>query len=240
MTDDDRFNVKTLDYTRIHRKLKAGESEAKWDKFREHLIREWFGLYDEGLGQLGYEPEGDNDTYTMGAFMYSSDNTLDPELSDRWWERHREDCRIVAVHGFSIPAPEKRDSSRMSYHANTWVREFGSHRNELPFDKGHYIAHSIGGEIDNGIFAQRRDINRGWNEIGKLYRSMERYALDYPGVFVFSRPIYGDGSTHPFFIEYGILKEDGEWWIEVFPNRYTYTPFQGREAAPEWRKQSWR
>jgi pimeloyl-ACP methyl ester carboxylesterase len=203
-------------------------------------VWEWFQLYNEQLAALGYEADGDSDTYAWGSFQYSCDSTIDPGLSDRWWKVHREDCRIVAVNGFSTPITEKRDASRMRYFMNSWVREFGAHRNELPFDKGHFIAHSIGGQIDNGIFAQRRDINRGWHELGRLYRSMERFALNNPGVFVFSRPIYGDGSTCPFFIEYGILKADGTWWVEVFPNRYTFTPFRGLESAPEWRKKSWR
>jgi hypothetical protein len=204
------------------------------------LIAEWFRLYGEQLTALGYEPEGDSDTCGWGSFEYSCDSTLDPELSDRWLQQHREDCRIVAVHGIATPIGRKRDATRIRYHMNSLVREFGSHRNELPFDKGHFIAHCIGGQIDNGTFAQRRDINRSWRELGRLYRRMENYALAHPGVFVFSRPIYGDGSTCPFFIEYGILRTDGTWWVDVFPNRYTYTPFTGRDGMPEGRLKFWR
>ncbi len=109
---------------------------------------------------------------------------------------------------------------------------------EFAWDKGHFIAHTIGGHVDNGLFAQVRDINRGWGNDPKLkaYRAMETYARDHPGTFVFSRPIYGDGTEHPFFVEYGLLKEGREWWVEVFPNRYRFEPFNGFESAPDWRR----
>ena len=42
-------------------------------------------------------------------------------------------------------------------------------------DKGHFIAHAIGGGLDMNIFSQARDLNRGISEQGKVYRLMERY-----------------------------------------------------------------
>lgn len=240
MDDQDRLAIATLDYTNLLRSSDALRDEGTWSTFRSLLERMWFDLYIENLLAHGYANEGDLESYNQGAFTYSVDNTIDSALEDSWWQEHRENARIVCVHGHSAPATEKRDASRMRFHANTWVREFGESRGALPFDKGHFIAHTVGGVIDMGIFAQRRDINRGWSPLGRTFRSMERYVQEIPGSFVFSRPIYGDGSTQPFFLEYGILKEDGAWWIEVFPNRYTYTPFRGPDSVPEWRMKSWR
>src|SRR5216683_3042649 len=46
------------------------------------------------------------------------------------------------------------------------------------WDKGHFIAHSIGGAVDCAevnVFVQLRAPNRGWSEAGKRFREMEAY-----------------------------------------------------------------
>lgn len=48
---------------------------------------------------------------------------------------------------------------------------------------------------------------------------MEAYCLQNPGVTFFSRPVYADESAHPALIEVGVLKIDGEFWIETLQNR---------------------
>lgn len=90
------------------------------------------------------------------------------------------------------------------------------------WDKGHFIAHSIGGAVDRAeinIFTQRRDLNRGWSEEGKTFRAMEEYCLERPGTFCFARPLYSDGSSRPTFLEFGLCKSDGTLWVERFDNR---------------------
>ncbi|HET6993246.1 MAG TPA: hypothetical protein VFJ43_18065, partial [Bacteroidia bacterium] len=90
------------------------------------------------------------------------------------------------------------------------------------WDKGHFIAHTIGGAIDGieaNVFVQKRDLNRGWSEEGKLFREMEKYGVIHPNTFCFNRPIYEDQSAKPSFYEYGILKDENNLWIECFDNR---------------------
>lgn len=194
----------------------------------------WYDLYYQQLEALGYENDGEPFIYKDGTFMYCSDYSSDADVKERWCSAFREDWRIVAVYGFSVHTPEVRDDHRLAGLYDAFTREIGATASDPKFDRGHYIAHSLGGRTENGVFGQRRDINRPWSELGRLYRSMETYARKNPGTFVFSRPIHGDGSTHPFFFEYGILLPDWTWWVEVFPNRYTYTPYRGSSAWPEW------
>ena len=76
-------------------------------------------------------------------------------------------------------------------------------------------------QCELNVFVQRRDLNRGWSVAGKRFRSMEKYCFSNPGTFCFSRPIYSlaDGSSKPVAVEFGVLKADGELWVEVFDNQ---------------------
>jgi hypothetical protein len=76
-------------------------------------------------------------------------------------------------------------------------------------------------QCELNVFVQRRDLNRGWSVAGKRFRSMEKYCSSNPGTFCFSRPIYSfaDGSSKPVAVEFGVLKADGELWVEVFDNQ---------------------
>jgi hypothetical protein len=122
----------------------------------------------------------------------------------------RPDDRVVAAYGRSRPAEAKRDASR--------IRGFGKlEGGRGPRDKGHFMAHSMGGSLDINIFPQHPDVNRGRGEY-RLYRKMERYAAAHPGTFVFSRPIYLDSGWVPHALEYGILLPEPRFWIERFPN----------------------
>jgi len=55
-------------------------------------------------------------------------------------------------------------------------------------------------------------------EQGKLYRTMERYCYNNGGTFCFSRPVYDDASSVPRWLEFGLLRDDGSLWVEVFEN----------------------
>ncbi|MBC7947441.1 MAG: hypothetical protein H7Y42_06150, partial [Chitinophagaceae bacterium] len=85
-------------------------------------------------------------------------------------------------------------------------------------DKGHFMAHTIGGGLEVNIFAQCRDINRGWSKRGKVYRSMEKHCAKNAGTFCFNRPIYSEDTNRPCMIEFGVLMEDGKLWVEKFDN----------------------
>ncbi len=123
------------------------------------------------------------------------------------------ESRVVGVLGLSNPTSERRDASRL----RGWVGATEEYLGENT-DKGHFIAHTIGGGLEVNIFAQRRDINRGWSERGKVFREMEKYCARRAGIFCFNRPIYSEDTSRPWMIEFGLLMESGELWVERFEN----------------------
>lgn len=89
-------------------------------------------------------------------------------------------------------------------------------------DKGHFIAHSIGGEVvaaETNVFLQRRDLNRGWSEAGKIFRQMEVSAQQNPGSLFFHRAIYLVESTTPDFLEVGLCLPGQTLQVASFDNR---------------------
>ncbi|HEV2695010.1 MAG TPA: hypothetical protein VG347_19100 [Verrucomicrobiae bacterium] len=124
--------------------------------------------------------------------------------------------RVVVAFGCSSPQELARDDYRLKGWVGKTEKAFGKH-----WDKGHFIAHSLGDAVDGveaNVFVQRRDLNRGWSEEGKLFREMESFCVSNPGTFCFCRPLYADQSAKPAFIEFGILKGD-DFWVEIFDNR---------------------
>ena len=127
------------------------------------------------------------------------------------------EARLIGVLGSSSPKTTDRDDYRLKGWIGPTEKIFGR-----GWDKGHYIAHTIGGAIDGleaNVFVQRRDLNRGWSAAGKRYREMEKYCVSNPHTFCFSRPLYIDQTSKPAFIEFGVLKQSDELWIERFDNR---------------------
>lgn len=119
--------------------------------------------------------------------------------------------RVIGVFGTSSRAQECRNRRRTKIEL---IEELeGTQR-----DDGHFMARSIGGDLDVNLFSQDRLLNRGWSSQGKIYRRMEKYCREQEGTFCFSRPIYCDGSNVPRWLEFGVLKSDGTLWVEVFDN----------------------
>jgi hypothetical protein len=121
--------------------------------------------------------------------------------------------RLVVVFGRSRQRYTKRDKNRMRGFLGPSSEVFGDN-----YDKGHFIGHAIGGNLDVNLFPQRRDINQGLSIRGKVFRKMEKYCLENPGTFCFHRPIYCDRSWHPCMIEFGLLTKEKSIWIEKFEN----------------------
>lgn len=127
------------------------------------------------------------------------------------------DGRLIVVCGRSRPTPRKRDDYRLK----GWVGKL-QQSPDIKLDKGHFIGHSLGGAVDGvevNVFIQRRDLNRGWSEAGKLYRKMEAYCVRHPNTFCFSRPMYASNLYGPSFLDFGILTSDGRLWVNRFDNR---------------------
>ncbi len=76
------------------------------------------------------------------------------------------------------------------------------------YDIGHFLPHSAGGPIDINFFIQERRLNRGWSEQGKRYRWLENIVFSHPGTFFFVRPVYGDLSSIPLYLEWGALLDE--------------------------------
>ncbi|MEK6282527.1 MAG: hypothetical protein AABN95_19370 [Acidobacteriota bacterium] len=131
--------------------------------------------------------------------------------------------RIVVVHGLSQAVHQRRQDSLMRKHPLGPVDFIRAHNDssysdETAYDKGHFIGHTLGGQLHINLFPQSKRINRGWSDPGKLYRKMERYCQKNPGTYCFSRPIYAGYSGHPTVIEFGVFKSDGTLWVNQFPN----------------------
>lgn len=121
--------------------------------------------------------------------------------------------RLVAAFGFSKAGDTERNTARQRGWIGPTNKHLGSDR-----DKGHFVPHSLGGGLEVNLFVQLRVLNRGWSAAGKIYRAMEAYCLLHPATFFFNRPIYADGTAQPALLELGLLRTDGQLWIEHFEN----------------------
>ena len=127
--------------------------------------------------------------------------------------------RVTLAYALSVHQLMCRDSGRMRGfpNVNASVRRVLGDR-AFTADKGHFLGHASGGILDINLFPQRRELNRGWSDEGKRFRSMERHVAEHPGTFFYHRPLYCDGSWIPASLEYGVLVDDVRWWVERFRN----------------------
>lgn len=155
--------------------------------------------------------------FRSGTFEYFYDDYATLEATGVVPHDSGIEARLVAVSGRSCAQERYRDDCRLKGWIGATEKTFGA-----AWDKGHFIAHSIGGAVDRAemnVFVQRRDLNRGWSDAGKRFRNMERYCELNNGTFCFSRPIYLDQTAKPAFFEFGVLRQDDELWVECFDNR---------------------
>lgn len=156
---------------------------------------------------------------THGAFEYVFDHYTQFEANGTVPYSTWEEDRLIVVCGRSCQPrrPRRRDDTRLRRWIGRTEKALGT-----GWDKGHFIAHALGGAVDGmevNVFVQRRDFNRGWSAQGKVYRHMEAYCASHAGTFCFSRPLYADGSARPAWVDFGLLMEDGQLWVERFDNR---------------------
>jgi hypothetical protein len=189
-----------LDYQRL-----AAEHELSvdtWERFAgDALAQLWLEAYAVTTPWIAQVVET-----TLGSLTYLFD--VAPSSSDM----PIGDDRVVAVWGRSCAPDSRRDTSR----------QFGfipvpASWSERGRDRGHFVAHAAGGGMDINFFPQAKGLNRGTTQRGKVWRAMERHTT-YPGTPLFVRPIYGDSTWVPEYLDYGVLVETGLWW-EQFENR---------------------
>jgi hypothetical protein len=128
--------------------------------------------------------------------------------------------RVALAYAISTPQIHARDRVRMRGFAdvNVGVRSALGSRAFIA-DRGHFLGHASGGELDINLFPHRRELNRGWGEDGKRFRRMERHVAAHHGLFFFHRPVYDDATWIPAYLEYGIFTDRQEWWRERFDNK---------------------
>jgi len=128
--------------------------------------------------------------------------------------------RVVVAYAVSMEAQNKRDTARMRGFPDVDKRAKGLVGDNLcDFDKGHFLSHAAGGELDINLFPHCRKLNRGWSQQGKIFRHMEKWVSDHPGTFYYHRALYNDNTWIPDQLEYGILKNDINWDVQRFDNK---------------------
>jgi hypothetical protein len=197
-----------IDYARLCRSAKADTIPALITHLRKHLPMKWQQVYTATTSHAANIVRVERGTFEYFCDSYSGLEALGEVAFD---QRIRD--RVIGVLGTSAPVRRRRRGS----FPNGWL-ELPEELDGSSRDKGHFIAHSIGGGLDVNVFSQNRDLNRGVSEQGKIYRQMEKYCYENPGTFCFSRPIYADSTSIPRWLEFGLIKTDGSLWIEVFEN----------------------
>ncbi len=205
-----------VSYSAVQRTIRELPLEARAPLLMDKLPPLWTEIYEENAARP-------LELYRLasGQFQYIYDDHEALAASGEIENDPVSESRVVAAFGFSPPSSidRKKDDGRLRGWLGPTEKRFGR-----GFDKGHFIAHSIGGAVDRAefnVFVQCRRMNRGWTEEGKRYRLLESYCQQSPGVFCFSRPFYIDGSSRPTWLEFGVLKTDGNLWVDVFDNRGT-------------------
>lgn len=128
--------------------------------------------------------------------------------------------RVVIAYAISTRALQKRDSNRIRGFPNVNASTMKGEK-KFKSDKGHFLGHASGGELDINLFPHRTGLNRGWSKEGKIFRAMERYVAKNIGTFFYHRPIYNDDTWVPSYLEYGVLKEKEYWDVNLFTNSGT-------------------
>jgi hypothetical protein len=200
----------TVDYTAVLRKGPIGS--AKLAAFLlEELPYVWRDAYIDMTSRRMNVIR-----WHYGSFEYLFDDHASLEATGAVPYDANVEARLIAALGRSEPREMKRDDYRLKGWIGATEKTFGKQ-----WDKGHFIAHSIGGKVDGleaNVFVQRRDLNRGWSAAGKRFRDMEQYCVLNRGTFCFSRPLYADETARPACVEFGILKLNRELWVECFDN----------------------
>ncbi len=195
----------TIDYKKILTSLTHHQPDHLHKRLAEALSDRWCAQYRLMTPSPTYILEFEVDSFTYLFDLASGHDDFDPDQAV--------EDRVVAAYGLSQAEVGERDHNRQRGFIGPSERVFGKN-----YDKGHFISHGAGGGLDVNLFPQRRDVNRGWSARGKIYRSMERYCAEHPGTFFFSRPIYQELSWQPARLEFGVLKDKGQFWVECFDN----------------------
>lgn len=150
-----------IDYAALLAEGRVETLEAAIAWLLQELPYAWYTAYKAAAGR-----PVDVHRIDCGGFLYLYD--IYPGTNQ---EPTGAEARTVGAIGRSSPQSGGRDDSRLRGWVASTEAAFGKE-----WDKGHFVAHSIGGAVDRAeinVFVQRRALNRGWSHEGKLYREME-------------------------------------------------------------------
>ena len=213
-TPDKHPIVGRVDYTRIKEQAEGLHGEELVQSLRAELFYAFQDAYLEMTPRMT-----DIAVIQQGPFEYLYDDYATLEAQGLVPYHPTMEARLLVAMGRSAPRKPKRDDSRLRGWAGPSLEKYGP-----GWDRGHFIAYCMGGVVDQfelNVFVQRRSLNRGWRSHprGSQYRRMEDYCAVNLGTFCFSRPIYYDETAKPTFIEFGLVKIEGELWVECFDNQ---------------------
>jgi hypothetical protein len=121
-----------------------------------HLLRKLHAIWKRAYLEMTQRPT-DIFFITYGAFNYIFDDYATLEARGRVPYNSLLEARLVAAFGKSEPRRCMRDDYRLKGWVGPTETAFGR-----KWDKGHFIAHSIGGAIDQcvlNVFVQLRRLN---------------------------------------------------------------------------------
>lgn len=185
-------------------KFATGLTATGWDAVvRELLVDRWTAEYD---AVTPWAPEIVE--IELGTLLYLFDAA--PTLRET---ATGGDDRVVVVWGRSSAPTTRRERGRLTGFIPVPGSWSGRGR-----DRGHLVAHALGGALDLNLVPQSIALNRGRSEEGRRWRALEREAAASPGTPLFVRPIYADATWSPTEFEYGLVRGGG-LHVERFQNR---------------------
>jgi hypothetical protein len=147
---------KPIDYEGIVRSTRGRSEDEAIDLLMARLPKVWQKAYET------MTPHPTGICFVRNeSFIYMFDDYDSLEASRGLSFNPRCESRLVAALGCSRPKRKLRDDYRLKKWPGRDEKRFGQ-----KWDKGHFIAHSIGGAVDQcelNVFIQRRDVNRGWS-----------------------------------------------------------------------------
>ncbi|KAA6302858.1 MAG: hypothetical protein EZS26_001028 [Candidatus Ordinivivax streblomastigis] len=188
------------------------DKTTSYEEFVLALIPALLSLWKNKYALMGHHPPKLIPFDTV-HILYDNLGPYGPDDEEDLLSKEYVEDRTVVAYGYSASSNKDRRMNDM-YMKGDNQRKWADKNT----DRGHFIGHTIGGDILINIFPQRRDINRGHSEKGKIYVSMEKYLRQNSGIFCFSRPVYFDFSNRPYLLEYGYITKDFKLFVEIFEN----------------------
>ena len=203
-----------------------------YDEMVSHLIEQLPELWQKAYRKMAQSPTRIH-SFSHGGYAFLFDRAS--ELRARGvvsGDRAVED-RIIVAYGRAQASNDIGGNDCRKNLLGDSSHRFGENH-KRPYLKGTVL----GGCFDISLYPQHRDLESERSSEARTYRAMKRYCKDYPGIFAFTRLIYGSRSWRPSGIEHGLLKQDGSMWTHVFKNaamesRFSLQALRARTARRE-------